>query len=69
MQRAVSIPHLHAFGPVAHVFPQKQVVQGSRTDKIKQLLEDLCDELRINSMNLENLIKVVELKKRYKRHV
>lgn len=40
MQRAVSIPHLHAFGPVAHVFPQKQVVQGSRTDKIKQLQQE-----------------------------
>ena len=45
------IPDLHTPRPVAHFFPQKEVVEGGSTDVIKYLLENLVDDLLIHAMN------------------
>ena len=44
------IPDLHSFGPVAHVLPQEQVVEGSGADKVENLFEDQRDDLRIKTV-------------------
>lgn len=44
------VPDLHAFTPVAHVFPKQQVVGGCGSYEVEDLLKELSDERRVETV-------------------
>ena len=48
--KLIPLPNLHALGPIAHVLPQQQVVQGAGPEEVVDLTEDLFDQFRVHCM-------------------
>ena len=51
---------LHAAGPVAHFLAEQKVVETRRADVIEGLLEDLVDDILVDSVDGHHLQILVE---------
>lgn len=55
------VPELHAGAPGADVFSEQQVVEGDSIDTVKELPDDLADDLRVETMVTHDAVKLSDL--------
>lgn len=60
-QTSNTLPDLHAFGPMTEFVSQQEIVESARAHEVKQLLEELIDDLLIYPVVQKNFVHAVQL--------
>lgn len=49
------VPDLTAFGPMAELFPEQQIIETGRADEVKHLFEQAGNQFRVHTVEHQYL--------------